>query len=80
MVNVGYGKAVTDFGGLTMIVIKGRALETSPGMIQRTTQPLARDGINVYGVITIASSIRIFVSKDQEEKAITLLKTALEVV
>jgi len=75
-----FGKAVSDFGDLAMISVSGRALETTSGMVQRVTQPLAREGINVYGVVTIVSSIRIFVSKDQASKAITLLDKALAVL
>ncbi|MFC1755409.1 aspartate kinase [Thermoproteota archaeon] len=71
------GKAVSFFEDLRMILVKGSALETIPGLIQRVTQPLARKNINLYGLITISSSIRLFVSKKQVEKTLPLLRTAL---
>ena len=71
------GKAVSFYDDLRIIMIKGSALETVPGLIQRVTQPLAHNGINVFGLITISSSIRIFVSKNQVDKTVPLLKTVL---
>lgn len=71
------GKALISFESLSLITVKGKALETSPGMVQRVTQPLARKGINVYGLETISSSIRVFVSEDDSERALSLIKTAL---
>lgn len=71
------GKAVSFFEDLRMILVKGSALETIPGLIQRVTQPLARKNINLYGLVTISSSIRLFVSKKQVEKTLPLLRTAL---
>lgn len=73
-------KAVSSFDGLSMITIKGRALETQPGVVQRVTQPLARSNINLYGIVTIRSSIRVFVSSDQSEKAVRLIRSAMAVM
>ncbi|MFQ6134658.1 MAG: aspartate kinase [Nitrososphaerales archaeon] len=71
------GKALSFFEDLRMVIVKGPALETVPGLIQRVTQPLARKNINVFGLVTISSSIRIFVSKDNADAAVTLLRSAL---
>jgi aspartokinase len=71
------GKALSLFENLRMVIIKGPALETEPGMIQRVTQPLARKNINVFGLVTISSSIRIFVSTNEADVAVTLLRSAL---
>ncbi len=76
-IGAGWGKAVTSYEDLTMITLKGQAMETSPGMIQRITQPLARRGINLFGIVTITSSISIFVSKGDQDKAVSMLRTAL---
>lgn len=73
------GKAVSSFEGLAMISIRGKALETQPGIVQRVTQPLARSGINLYGVVTIHSSIRVFVTADHAQKASRLIKEAMMV-
>lgn len=73
----GMAKAISVFENLAMITVRGSALETSPGMIQRITQPLARAGINVYALVTISSSIRAFIKKEQADKAVSLLQDAL---
>jgi aspartokinase len=57
--------------------VKGTSLETETGIIQRITQPLARDSINLYGIVTIRSSIRIFVSSNQAQKALELIREAM---
>lgn len=77
VVSNGLGKAVSSFENLALIRIKGRLLETSPGMIQRVTQPLARQRINILGLNTISSSIQVFLSYEDVENAIKLLKNAL---
>ena len=73
------GKAVSSFDGLAMISIRGKALETQPGIVQRVTQPLARSGINLFGIVTIQSSVRVFVSADQAQRACKLVKEAMMV-
>lgn len=77
LVERGLGKAASIFKDLRMVVVKGAALETIPGMIQRVTQPLARESINIYGLVTIASSIRIFLHNRDVERAVKLIKQAL---
>ncbi|HEY4699828.1 MAG TPA: hypothetical protein VIH27_05605 [Nitrososphaerales archaeon] len=71
------GKALSFFENLRVIVVRGSALETVPGLIQRVTQPLARKNINIFGLLTIGSSIRIVVLKASAEPTVALLKTAL---
>ncbi|MEM1994127.1 MAG: ACT domain-containing protein [Nitrososphaerales archaeon] len=79
VVSTGFGKAVSSYDNLTMITVKAPAMETSPGMVQRVTQPLARHGINVFGLVTAGSSIRIFISLADRDKALALLREALMV-
>jgi aspartate kinase len=79
LVSENIGKAVSSFDGLSMITVKGTSLETETGIVQRITQPLARFDINLYGIVTIRSSIRVFVSSDQAEKALELIREAMMV-
>ena len=79
LVSENIGKAVSSFDGLSMITVKGTSLETETGVVQRITQPLARSNINLYGIVTIRSSIRVFVSSDQAEKALELIREAMMV-
>ena len=71
------GKAVSEFPRLSMITVKGAALETERGVVQRITSPLARASINVYGIVTILSSVRVFVSAEHKEKAFGLVREAM---
>jgi aspartate kinase len=71
------GKAVSEFPHLSMITVRGSALETERGVVQRITTPLAQASINVYGIVTILSSVRVFVSSDQSEKTCSLVKAAM---
>ncbi len=80
LIGNGAGKAISIYGGLSMITVSGRMLETSPGVIYRIVRPLAEAGINVYGLLTISSSIKVFVSKAETERASKLIKGALEEV
>lgn len=77
LVRESVGKAVSSFDGLSMITVKGTALETESGIVQRVTQPLARSAINLYGIVTILSSIRVFVSSGKAETALDLIREAL---
>lgn len=74
------GKALSIYQGLSMITVAGRMLETSPGVIYRIVKPLAEEGINVYGLMTISSSIRVFVSEKDSKKASDLIMETLEEV
>jgi aspartate kinase len=71
------GKAVSEFPRLSMITVKGAALETERGVVQRITGPLAKASINVYGIVTILSSVRVFISAEQSERACGLVKEAM---
>jgi aspartokinase len=71
------GKAVSEFPRLSMITVKGAALETERGVVQRITSPLAQASINVYGIVTILSSVRVFVSAEDARKAQSLVKEAM---
>ena len=77
VVGEGMAKAISSFDNLSMMSVRGSAMETSPGMIQRITQPLARAGINVYGLATISSSINVFIKKEQADKAVSLVRDSL---
>ncbi|PUA32041.1 MAG: hypothetical protein B9J98_04670 [Candidatus Terraquivivens tikiterensis] len=79
VVESGIGKAISFFEGLSVISISGRLLETSPGVIHKVVAPLASHGINIYGLVTISSSIRIFVSAKDADRAASLVKSNLEV-
>lgn len=73
------GKAVSEFPRLSMITVKGAALETEQGVVQRIATPLAKASINVYGIVTILSSVKVFVSAENASRALELVKQAMVV-
>jgi aspartate kinase len=59
---------------LGFIRIKGVGLEDTPGIIGRISTLLQETGINIFGMLTLASSILVFVSWDDKEEALNLMK------
>jgi aspartate kinase len=75
----GLGKSVSLFENLSMITVKGVNLETSPGIVDNVTNLMSNAKINIFGILTISSSVRVFVSWKEKERAAELIKTNLEV-
>ncbi|MCS6783825.1 MAG: ACT domain-containing protein, partial [Candidatus Caldarchaeum sp.] len=73
----GLGKAVSHFPHLSVIRIYGAMLELVPGVVSKVVQPLAAKAVNLFGVLTISSSIRVFVSTREVEKAVKLIRENL---
>ncbi|MDW8084045.1 MAG: ACT domain-containing protein [Candidatus Caldarchaeum sp.] len=71
------GKAVSHFPNLSVIRVYGAMLELVPGVVSKVVQPLAARAVNLFGVLTISSSIRVFVSTKEVDKAIELIKENL---
>jgi len=59
---------------LAFLKIKGVGLEDTPGIIGRISSHLQENEINIYGMITLASSIMVFVAWDDKELAMKLMK------
>nr|AIE92570.1 aspartate kinase (lysC) [uncultured marine thaumarchaeote AD1000_24_H07] len=73
----GFGKAISTHDDLSGLHITGPALDTTKGLIQKITAPLSEHQINVYGIVTVSSSIQIYVSKNDISKTIELLKSVI---
>jgi aspartate kinase len=58
--------------------VKGVGLEDTPGVIGRIADRLRESGINIYGILTLASSILVFVSWDEKEQAMDFIKQAVK--
>jgi aspartokinase len=54
--------------------VKGVGLEDTPGIIGRISQRLREKEINIFGMLTLASSILVFVSWDERETALNLMR------
>jgi len=72
------GKAISHFPSLSMVNVSGKMLETIPGIIHRVAQPLAAQAVNVYGLVTISSSVRVFVSSREALRASQLIRDGLQ--
>ncbi|HSQ53141.1 MAG TPA: aspartate kinase [Acidobacteriota bacterium] len=62
---------------LAFLKIKGVGLEKTTGLTGRISEALRVNCINIFGLITITSSILLFVDWEEKEKALKLVKEAL---
>jgi aspartate kinase len=60
-----------------MILVSGYGIENIPGVIDTVVSPLSKENVNLYGVFTISSSIRMFVPWDEREKALSAVNDVL---
>ncbi|MEM0122868.1 MAG: hypothetical protein QXI38_00005 [Conexivisphaerales archaeon] len=79
LVKEGVAKAVSVISGLSEITIKSLDLEATPGYLSTLISPLAERSINLFGVSTISSTIKIYLSSSKAEEALTLIKGAMGV-
>jgi len=63
---------------LAFLKIKGVDLEKTPGLTGRIAEALRLNAINIFGLMTITSSIMLFVNWKEREKAIKLVRNALK--
>jgi aspartate kinase len=76
--NNGVAKAIHSVDGLAMIVVSGYGLEDIPGILEAIIEPLAKAGMNLYGVFTISNSIRVFIPWAERENALSAVKYVLD--
>jgi len=75
--NFGEALAMAVQPNLAFLKVKGVGLEDTPGIIGRISDRLRESEINIYGMLTLASSILVFVSWDEKEQAADLIKQAV---
>ena len=63
---------------LAFITVKGVGLEQTPGLTGRISEALRLNSINIFGLMTITSSILLFVEWKEKEKVLNLVKDALK--
>lgn len=63
---------------LALIKIKKAELEETPGVLGSLAKALSMEGINIYGLFTVASGIHVFVDRAHVEEALTIVKKSLE--
>ena len=62
---------------LAFLKIEGVDLEKTPGLIGRISEVLRVNALNIFGLMTITSSILLFINWKEKEKAIKLIRNAL---
>jgi len=63
---------------LAFLKIKGVDLEKTPGLTGRIAEALRLNAVNIFGLMTITSSILLFVNWNEREKVIKLVRNALK--
>jgi len=63
---------------LAFITIKGVGLEKTPGLTGRISEALRVNSVNIFGLMTITSSILLFVEWEEKEKVLNLVRDALK--
>ncbi len=77
IINEGKAKAVAVRENVAMIRIWGAAIEETPGVIYKITEPLTAMGINILGFQTVHNRIAVFVDWSQRDRAAEELKAIL---
>ncbi len=62
---------------LAFLKVRGVGLEETPGLIGKISEALRLNAINIFGLLTITSSILLFVDWNERERALSLVKNAL---
>ncbi len=62
---------------LVFIKTSGVGLEETHGIIGKISEDLRLNGINISGILTITSSILLFVDWNEKEEALKLIKNSL---
>ena len=73
-----HGLAIAARMGMALITIKGVGLEETPGLIAKTSDALRSSNINIFGILTITSSIMVLVDWKVRKTAGRLIRNSLE--
>jgi len=58
---------------LAMLTIVGEEMQTTPGILAKTSQPLSEAGVNIYGVSIGPRSFSLYVTDEDAKRAIGIL-------
>ena len=73
-----HGLALAARMGMALITIKGVGLEETPGVVARISDALRLSKINIFGVLTITSSVLVLVDWKVRKQAGNLIRISLE--
>lgn len=72
------GVAAAARTGMALIRVKGVGLEATPGVTAKISETLRVNKINIFGILTITSSVLVFVDWKLRATAAGLIRNSLE--
>lgn len=63
---------------VALIRVEGVGLEDTPGLIGKISNPLRENGVNIFGIFTVASSVSTLVDWERRKEAVQLIKESLK--
>jgi aspartokinase len=78
VLNDPHGIALAARMGMALITVRSIGLEGRPGVVARISDALRSANVNMFGVLTITSSVLVFVDWRIRRKAASLIRSSLE--
>ena len=78
ILNDPHGIALAARMGMALITVRSIGLEDRPGVVAKISDALRSANINMFGVLTITSSVLVFVDWRVRRKAASLIRISLE--
>jgi aspartate kinase len=78
ILNDPHGIALAVRMGMALITVRSIGLEERPGVVARISDALRSSTINMFGVLTITSSVLVFLDWKVRGKAASLIRSSLE--
>lgn len=78
VLNDPHGIALAARMGMALITVRSIGLEGRPGVVARISDALRSANVNMFGVLTITSSVLVFVDWRIRRKAAGLIRSSLE--
>ena len=78
ILNDPHGIALAARMGMALITVRSIGLEERPGVVAKISDALRSANINMFGMLTITSSVLVFVDWNVRRKAASLIRTSLE--
>jgi len=73
-----HGLALAARMGMALITVKGVGLEETPGLVAKISDALRSTNINIFGILTITSSVLVLVDWKVRKQAGKLIRNSLE--
>jgi aspartate kinase len=73
-------KSVTSENDIAMMIAESEKFIETPGIVEKLTEPLAREKINIIEIFSSRASITFFINWSDSKRALKLLKKTMEEV